>query len=222
MKVPSTSQIIASFGATHLYASSLGSLSISFSESAGLSPQDRNDTQSIPFRSIRESEVAPNQECLFVECHDFRNLEIYCKGPPVRLYGHTQLHLFIYLLVSPRQGIHPDKKRILQYEDQKTLRRELKAHVGPQAMGNLFAFQNKERFESLEAEVKGWPIYEVHREATRWKLPKDEVAQQIIADDGLILGLTLCTVLLCSGSSWRTLSSSSAPLIRPASLCLHS
>jgi hypothetical protein len=45
--------------------------------------QNRNDSLSIPFHSIRESEVSANQECLFIECADFRSLEVYCKGPQV-------------------------------------------------------------------------------------------------------------------------------------------
>lgn len=152
MKALSTSQIIASFGAIQRYIidflpGSAHVLTIRLN-------QNRNDSISIPFRCIRNSELSANQECVFIECADFRILEVYCKGPA---------------------GMHPDKKRILQYEDQKTLRRELKAHLAGQTTADLFAFQNKERFESLEAEVKGWPIFEIRVEAARWKLPLEKV-----------------------------------------------
>jgi hypothetical protein len=75
------------------------------------------------------------------------------------------------------QGLHPDKKRVMQYEDQKTLRRELRSHLSHLSLAELFAFQNKERFP-LEAELAGWPIYEPRTEAQRWRLPLDQVSLQ--------------------------------------------
>lgn len=62
----------------------------------------------------------------------------------------------------------------MQYEDQKTLRRELRSHLSHLSLAELFAFQNKERFP-LEAELAGWPIYEPRTEAQRWRLSMDQV-----------------------------------------------
>jgi len=69
----------------------------------------------------------------------------------------------------------PERKRLLLYEDQKTLKKELKSHLSHMNLNEIFAFKNQERFP-LEAELAGWPVYSLHSESQRWKLSKYQVS----------------------------------------------